>query len=76
MGGQITESGFLRAAEQYLGQGYKEVSPGRFISSYGLRQMRLGPHELKGPQLHGHFEAYDQAGGRVIENTRVNIIPD
>jgi RHS repeat-associated protein len=76
VGGKITESGFLRSAEKYLGPGYKEVSSGRYVSSDGLRQLRFGAHEVRGTQLHGHFEAYDKVGGRVIENTRVNIIPD
>ncbi len=75
-GGQITESGFLNAVGKYLGEGYKEISPGRYISSDKLHQVRFGPHEVRGPQLHGHFEAYDVPGGRIIENTRVNIIRD
>ncbi len=75
-GGRVTQSGFLRSAEQYLGNGYREVSPGRWVSADGLRQVRFGAHETRGPGLHGHFEAYDRAGGRVIENTRVDIIPD
>jgi hypothetical protein len=74
VGGRVSQSGFLRAAEKYLGSGYKEVSPGRYVSADGLRQVRFGPHELRSSQLHGHFEAYDKVGGRVIENTRVNII--
>ena len=75
-GGQISQSGFLRAAQQYLGPGFKEVSPGRYVSADGLRQVRFGPHETRGSQMHAHFEAYNQPGGRVIENTRVRIAPD
>lgn len=44
----------------------------------GLRQVRFGNHETRGPGLHGHFEAHDRPlgkGGRVIENTRVDIVP-
>jgi len=73
---RVSESGFLRSVEQYLGTGYREVSPGRYVSSDGLRQVRFGAHETRGPGLHGHFEAYDCPGGRVIENTRVDIVPD
>ena len=75
-GGRIGQTGFLDAAAEYLGPGYREVSPGRYVSADGLRQVRFGAHEVRGPGLHGHFEAYDQAGGRVIENTRVDIIGD
>jgi Pretoxin HINT domain len=77
-GGQVSESQFLNSAERYLGSGYGEFSTGRFISSDGMRQVRFGPHETRGPRLHGHFEAYDKSyfkGGRVIENTFVNILP-
>jgi hypothetical protein len=76
VGGKVGQSGFLRAAEQYLGHGYKEISSGRYVSADGLRQVRFGAHEVKSSQLHGHFEAYDKVGGRIIENTRVNIIGD
>ena len=74
-GGEISESGFLDAAENYLGPGYREVSPGRYVSADGMRQVRYGPHEVNGPRHHGHFEAYDRPGGRVIENTSVDIKP-
>lgn len=73
-GGQTTESGFLDAALDYLGGDYIEVSPGRFVSSDGTRQVRFGAHETRGPQLHAHFEAVEE--GRVTENTRVDITPD
>ena len=76
VGGKVSESGFLNAVGKYLGEGFKEVSPGRYVSSDGLRQVRFGAHEVKGPGLHGHFEAYDAAGGHIIENTKVNICPD
>ncbi|HLP41413.1 MAG TPA: RHS repeat-associated core domain-containing protein [Fibrobacteria bacterium] len=75
LGGRISESGFLKAAEQYLGKSYIEKSPGRWVSGDGLRQVRFGAHEVKSKPLHGHFEAYDKAGGHIIENTRVEIIP-
>ncbi|MDY6786453.1 MAG: hypothetical protein SW833_28745, partial [Cyanobacteriota bacterium] len=74
--GTLTESQFLNAIEEFLGSGYREVSPGRYLSSDGMRQVRFGAHETRGSRLHGHFEAYDRPGGRVIENSVVNIIPD
>jgi RHS repeat-associated protein len=75
-GGRITESGFLRHADEYLGPGYKEVSPGRYLSADGMRQVRYGAHEVRSARHHAHFEAYDAPGGHVIENTVVDIIPD
>lgn len=46
------------------------------MSGDKLYQVRFGPHETRGPQLLGHFEAYDVPGGRIIENTHLNIISD
>ena len=77
--GTVTEPEFLAAAASYLGIGYIEASPGRFISNDGLRQVRLGAHETSGPELHGHFEAYNyphNEGGFVVETATVSIIPD
>ncbi|MFQ3649236.1 MAG: hypothetical protein SNJ75_02800 [Gemmataceae bacterium] len=79
--GELTESGFLSAMEEFLGAGYTEVTPGsgRYVSADGLRQVRYGAHETSGPRHHAHFEAYDRPagqGGRVIENSVVNIIAD
>lgn len=74
-GGRISEDGFLDSALDYLGPGYREVSPGRYVSADGMRQVRYGSHETRGARHHGHFEAYDTPGGRVIENTVVDIVP-
>ncbi len=73
--GQINEANFCDAAMKYLGPGAKELSPGRYVSSDGMRQVRLGDHETRGPGLHGHFEAYNMTGGRVVENSVVKIVP-
>ncbi len=73
--GEISEGGFLNCAEKYLGKGYKEVSPGRYLSKDGLRQVRYGAHETTGKIHHAHFEAYDKVGGTVVENSRVIINP-
>ena len=79
-GGTVTESGFLRTSQQYLGKGYAELSPGRFVSADGMRQVRFGDHETRsGKQLHAHFEAYDkpyQQGGKVMGKTTVQVLPD
>lgn len=76
-GGTLTEKQFLNQAETYLGPGYREVSPGRYVSADGMRQVRYGAHETRGAH-HGHFEAYDRSyyqGGKVVETTTVDIIP-
>jgi hypothetical protein len=69
----VSPNAFLDSAMKYLGPGYKEVSPGTFVSADGMRQVRFGAHETRGPNLHGHFEAYDKPGGRVVENSVVKI---
>ena len=75
-GGRISESGFLDSAEKYLGSGYKSLPTARYVSKDGLRQVRYGKHETTGKRHHGHFESYDKPGGRVIENTVVDIFSD
>lgn len=78
-GGQTTESGFLKSGLKWLGEGYKDMGGGRYLSKDGLRQIRYGKHETSGKDHHGHFEAYDKPadqGGKVIENTRVKIVSD
>jgi RHS repeat-associated protein len=72
-GGRITQSGFVRQGLNWLGSGYRQVvgrlpQDWRFLSADGLRSLRFGIHETRGKVLHGHFEAYDKAGGKVIEN--------
>jgi hypothetical protein len=75
-GGRVTESSFLNNIEKFLGSGYTEVSPGRYVSKDGMKQVRYGSHETKSKTHHGHFESYDQPGGHIIENTSVEIVPD
>ena len=75
LSGQLTEKQFLKCAEKYLGEGYTEVSEGRFLSKDGLRQVRYNLHEVRSFVHHAHFEIYNTAGGRVIENARVLINP-
>jgi hypothetical protein len=78
--GILTESGFLRQSQKFLGNGYSEVSQGRYVSADGLRQVRFGAHETRaGKQVHAHFEAYDkpqQVGGKVVETSTAIIVPD
>ena len=75
-GGQLTESKFLDRLENYLGDGYYEAAPGRWVSKDGTKQVRYGNHETKNPNNHhAHFETYGPDGS-VSENTYVDIIPD
>ena len=70
---RLHEDEVLDRALDYLGPGYREASPGRYISKDGRRQFRYGAHETRNPVMHhAHFEALDDAG-RVIENSRVEI---
>jgi hypothetical protein len=75
LSGQLTEKQFLKCAEKYLGEGYTEVSEGRFLSKDGLRQVIYNLHEVRSFVHHAHFEIYNTAGGQVIENARVLINP-
>jgi hypothetical protein len=77
-GGELTESQFLDAAQRYLGEGYAETKPGRFVSENGNgnRVVRYGQHETRNPgNHHAHFESRDK-NGIVTENTRVKLNPD
>jgi RHS repeat-associated protein len=74
-GGQLAEAQAIGVAERWLGPGYREVSPGRYVSADGLRQVRYGPHEVSSATHHIHFETYDKRGGHVVENTRATIVP-
>ena len=73
--GKISESGFLDSVEKWLGPNYKSLTNGRYLSKDGLRQVRYGKHETNSKRHHGHFEAYDKPGGKVIETSTVDIVP-
>jgi len=73
--GKMKEDDFPDHAEKFLGAGYKEASSGRYVSADGMRQVRYGAHEVNSGTHHAHFEAYDAPGGRVIENSMVELIP-
>jgi hypothetical protein len=57
-GGVLTQDQAMGAAEQWLGEGYAETSPGRYVSQDGMRVVRYGNHEVTSPVEHIHFEAY------------------
>ena len=71
--GRLHEDAILDRAIDYLGSGYRELSPGRYLSADGLRQFRYGAHEVRNAaNHHAHFEVLDEFG-RVIENSVVEI---
>jgi hypothetical protein len=72
-GGQLTEDQAMDAAARWLGPGYKEVSPGRFVSANGERIVRYGTDEMRGAGQHIHFEAAEN--GFVVENTWAEVTP-
>ena len=45
-GTKMNSSDALDLADDFLGKGYSEMSPGRFVSYDGLRQVRLTPSDL------------------------------
>ena len=47
----MNSSDALDLASDYLGTGYSEVSPGRFVSSDGFRQVRMKDADILG--FHG-----------------------
>jgi hypothetical protein len=72
-GGQLTNDQAVEAAAKWLGPGYTEVSPGRFVSADGERIVRYGADETQGAVEHIHFEA--AVHGHVIENTWAEVVP-
>ena len=47
-GTTVSSSEALDMADDFLGSGYIELSPGRFVSADGLRQVRMKPDDLMG----------------------------
>jgi hypothetical protein len=76
--GIVDAGSALRSAEKWLGTGYKEIAPGVFRSSDGLRQFRMTTSDLLPTHgsigSHVHFEALD-ASGKVIENLHLPVTP-
>ena len=49
---KVNSSDALDLAEDFLGKGYSEMSPGRFVSSDGLRQVRMTASDLTSVNNH------------------------
>ena len=45
---EVSSDQVLDMAINFLGEGYTEVSPGRFVSADGIRQVRMGTADLLG----------------------------
>lgn len=43
---EMSEDEALDAAIDFLGDGYKEISPNRFISVDDIKQVRMSPNDL------------------------------
>ena len=47
-------------AEDFLGPGYTEASPGRFVSEDGYRQVRMGDMDILGSHAGGPHINFDR----------------
>jgi len=47
-GAKMTEGEALEAGEKWLGEGYKDMGNGRYVSKDGLRQFRIGDSDILG----------------------------
>ena len=59
-GTKLDANGALTLAETYLGPGYQEAGPGRFVSFDGTRQVRLGDKDLLGTHAGGPHINFDR----------------
>jgi hypothetical protein len=73
-GGEVTPEFGLTKAEEWLGSGYKEMSPGVFRSADGSRQFRMRDADLQATQPHIHFEIIAPNGRWILENSHVYLI--
>jgi RHS repeat-associated protein len=75
-GGASNFANAADAAENWLGPGYREIAPGVYRSSDGLRQFRMTNSDLTDPRQgpHVHFEAIDPNGFDIIENSHLEIL--
>lgn len=58
-GTKMSTNDALDAAKEFLGDGYKDMGNGRFVSKDGLRQVRMGDSDILGQHgggSHMNFE--------------------
>jgi hypothetical protein len=78
-GAKMTTNKALDAADDFLGEGYKEVAPGVFRSKDGLRQVRMTDADITGAHgggAHMNFEtgkSITNPNGRVTFKVNDNI---
>jgi RHS repeat-associated protein len=73
----------LDTAEQFLGPGYKDLGNGRFVSSDGLRQVRMGDSDILGHHGGGPHMNFETLGPnpakpgkmQVVDNKHVYLDP-
>lgn len=75
--GMASAATAMRAAERWLGEGYRQLKPGIFRSSDGTRQFRMTDADLvprKGAP-HVHFESIGPDGREILENGHLYLTP-
>jgi len=71
-GGSTTANQALKAAEGWLGGGYKEIAPGVYRSADNTRQFRMTDKDIVQQEV--HFEAIGPDGREIIENAHIKIL--
>ena len=56
---KMNSTDVLDMAEDFLGEGYSELSPSRYVSADGLRQVRMGASDLLGAHGGGPHVNFD-----------------
>lgn len=56
---KVNSTDALDMAEKYLGPGYIEASPSRFVSADGIRQVRMGDADILGKHANGPHINFD-----------------
>ncbi len=74
-GGEAAEGLALKAAERWLGNGYRELAPGVFRSADNARQFRMTASDLEHAVPHVHFESIASDGRTIVENSHVSLVP-
>ncbi len=74
-GGTTNADEILNGAENWLGNGYKEIDEGVFRSADDSRQFRMTDNDLTDPKQgpHTHFESVGQGGSGSVENSHVYL---
>jgi hypothetical protein len=71
--GVLRDERVLGSAERWLGEGYREISPGVHRSADNARQFRMTPSDLGARNPHVHFESIGPDGREISENAHVYL---